>query len=346
MALQFCDGFDSYGAAGDLMGKWSSYAYNSGPSDLVYLPTGGRFGGGALRIVNLSASIRKKLTTPVDEVFVNAAVFPRAWPTSTTGFFYFEDASGNGASLRMTSTGTIYGTLLGTTSAATPTSVQAMAVGQWNTLAIHYKCADSGGRWRGLMNGAELFNFTGDTRSSGGPLIDRIVLSNPRGGAGNEWDWDDVVVYDATGSFLNALITQDLKIETLRPTGDSGAQGWSPSAGVDHYALVDEAAPADSDFLSATAAGTRDLFVFADPAAAPQTAYALVINARGRRTDVGAKTLRPVVKVNAAEDLAANLALSNQVATLQHPVYRNPDGAAPWTGTSLNAALIGIEVGT
>ncbi len=346
MALQFCDGFDSYGAAGDLMGKWSSYAYNSGPSDLVFLPTGGRFGGGALRIANSSSYIRKKLATPVDELFVNAAVFPRAWPTSTTAFFFFEDASGNGASLRMTSAGNILGTLLGTTSAASPTSVQAIALGQWNTLAIHYKCADTGGRWRVLLNGAELFNFTGDTRSSGGPLLDRIVLANPRGGAGNEWDWDDVVVYDATGSFLNALITQDLKIETLRPTADSGAQGWSPSAGADHYALVDEAAPSDSDYLSAIAAGTRDLFALADPAAVPQTAYALVVNARGRRTDVGAKTLRPLVKVNAAEDVAANLALSNQEATLQHPVYRNPDGAAPWTGASLNAALVGIEAGT
>ena len=81
-------------------------------------------------------------------------------------------------------------------------------------------------------------------------------------------------------------------------------------------------------------------------AAAPQTAYALVVNARGRRTDVGSKNLRPFVKVNGAEDLSSNLALSNQVATLQHPVYRNPDGAGPWTGASLNAALIGIEVGT
>ena len=83
MALQFCDGFDSFGSAGDLMGKWSSYAYNSGPSDLVYLPAGGRFGGGALRIANSSSYVRKKLATPVDELFVNAAVFPRAWPTST-----------------------------------------------------------------------------------------------------------------------------------------------------------------------------------------------------------------------------------------------------------------------
>lgn len=77
MALQFCDGFDSYGAAGDLMGNGSSYVYNSGPSDLVYLPAGGRFSGGALRIVNLSAYERKKLPTPVDAVFVNAALFPR-----------------------------------------------------------------------------------------------------------------------------------------------------------------------------------------------------------------------------------------------------------------------------
>jgi hypothetical protein len=32
---------------------------------------------------------------------------------------------------------------------------------------------------------------------------------------------------------------------------------------LDHYALVDEAAPLDSDYLSATVAGTRDLFATA-----------------------------------------------------------------------------------
>jgi hypothetical protein len=346
MALQFCDGFDSYGVLADVLGKWSSCAFSTGAADLAFVPGAGRFGGGALRIVNTATFLRKKLATPVDELYVNAAVFPRAWPAATASFLLIEDASGNAAALRMTTGGSIVGTPMGTTAAVTPTSVQAVALGQWNTLAIHYRCADSGGRWRVLLNGAELFNFTGDTRSAGGPLIDRIALANPRGGAGNEWDWDDIVVYDASGSFLNALITQDLKIETLRPVADDGVHAWSPSAGSDHYALVDEAAPADSDYLTASVAGTRDLFAIADPAAAPQTAYALVVNARGRRTDVGAKNLRPLVKVNAAEDLAANLALSNQVTTLQHPVYRNPEGAVPWTGASLNAALLGIEVGT
>lgn len=97
---------------------------------------------------------------------------------------------------------------------------------------------------------------------------------------------------------------------------------------------------------TAATAGTRDLFTLADPAAAPLLTHALVVNARARRTDTAVRALRPLVRVNATDNMAVDMALSNQFATLQHPVYRNPDGGAAWTGTNLNAALIGIEAGS
>ncbi|HRJ61849.1 MAG TPA: hypothetical protein PKZ99_11795, partial [Azospirillaceae bacterium] len=63
-------------------------------------------------------------------------------------------------------------------------------------------------------------------------------------------------------------------------------------------------------------------------------------------TDTAARALRPLVRVNAADNMATDMALSNQFAVLQHPVYRNPDGGAAWTGATLNAALIGVEAGS
>lgn len=345
MALQFCDGFDSYAALGDIIGKWGGVRYTT-VGDVAYISGGGRFGGGAARLTSTSGALERKLPGAPDELFVWLAIFPRSYPTSNASLLFFEDSAGVAAVLRVNPSGAVYGSQMGTTAALTTTSPQSFALNDWNTLAAHYKCADSSGRWRVMLNGVDQWDFTGDTRLSGGTAIDRLAIGGIRNGAGNEWDIDDVVLCDASDSYMNALLTGDLKIETLRPTGDSGAGGWTPSTGTSHAALIDDTGPDDSDFLTGTTAGTRDLFTLANPAAAPLLTHALVVNARARRTDTGAKALRPLVRVNAADNMAADMTLSNQFATLQYPVYRNPDGGAAWTGATLNAALIGIEAGT
>ncbi len=346
MALQFCDGFDSYGVIGDTVGKWGSYRF-SVAADISFLPTGGRFGGGAVRFSATTGMLVRKTNPAVDEMFVWAAIFPRSYPTTSTPFLWFEDVLGNGASLRITTGGALFGTLMGSSAAFTSNSANSIVLGEWNTIALHFKCADSGGRWRLILNGVEQFNLIGDTRSgTSGPNIDRVVIGTPRGGAGLEWDWDDFILHDASGSYLNGILTSDLKIETLRPTADQPGGGWTPSTGTDRFALVDDVSPNDADFLSATATGAREIFTMSNPVAEPQTTHALVMNVRGRRTDVGARVLKPFIRVNAAEDLNAGLALSNQFSTLQHPVYRNPDGGGPWAGSTINAAQLGIELGS
>jgi len=345
MAPQFCDGFDSYAVQSDIVGKWGGVRYTTS-GDVAFVSGAGRFGGGAARLTSTNGALVRKTAPTTDELFVWLAAFPRSYPTANVSLLLFEDATGNAAVLRVNTGGAVYGSQMGTTAAVTPTSPQSFALGEWNTLAVHYKCADSGGRWRVILNGVEQFDFTGDTRLSGGTAIDRLAIGGIRSGAGNEWDIDDVVLCDATGGYMNALLTGDLKIETLRPIGDNGSGGWTPSTGTDHAALIDDVGPNDADFLTATAAGTRDLFTLADPAAAPLLTHALVVNARARRTDTAARALRPLVRVNAADDLSPDRTLSNQFAVLQHPVYRNPDGAAAWTGAALNAALIGVEAGS
>lgn len=344
MALQFCDGFDSYAVQSDIVGKWGGIRYTTS-GDVAFVSGTGRFGGGAVRLTSTNGALVRKLAPTTDELFVWLAAFPRSYPTANVSLLLFEDATGNAAVLRVNTGGAVYGSQMGTTAAVTPTSPQSFALNEWNTLAVHYKCAEAngasgGGRRRVILNGVEQFDFTG------GPVIDRVAVGGMRSGAGNEWDIDDVVLCDASGDYMNALLTGDLKIETLRPTTDSGSGGWTPSTGIDHVALIDDVGPNDADYLTAVTAGTRDLFTLADPAAAPLLTHALMVNARARRTDTAAKALRPLVRVNAADNLSPDRTLTNQFAVLQHPVYRNPDGGAAWTGTNLNAALIGVEAGS
>ena len=345
MALQFCDGFDSYGALGDVVGKWSAYRY-SVPSDLTFVPAGGRFGGGAIRISGTAGMLVRRVAPVVDELFAWMALFPRAYPTSSAPFLWFEDVGGAAASLRMNHHGAVFATWMGSSGTLTPTSPGVFVLNAWNTLAVHFRCADAGGRWRVILNGVEQFNFTGGTRWGGGPLIDRIAIGTARGGAGGEWDYDDFILCDPSGAAMNALITTDVKIETLRPTADEPGGDWTPSSDSARFSLVNGAVPNPANFISASTTGARQLFQLADPAAEPQLTHALVVNMRGRRTDVGPRAIRPLVRVGAGENLASELVLSNQFSTLQHPVYTNPDGRGPWTGAALDGALIGVQLGS
>jgi hypothetical protein len=63
-----------------------------------------------------------------------------------------------------------------------------------------------------------------------------------------------------------------------RPSSDITTQ-WTPSAGTDHYALIDESTANDSDYIYATAAGQTDEVKLASMSA-PQAGTSLLINYR------------------------------------------------------------------
>lgn len=159
MALQFCDGFDSYAVQSDIVGKWGGVRYTTS-GDIAFVSGAGRFGGGAVRLTSTNGALVRKTAPTTDELFVWLAAFPRSYPTANVSLLLFEDASGNAAVLRVNTGGAVYGSQMGTTAAVTPTSPQSFALGEWNTLAVHYKCAEAngasgGGRRRVILNGVD-----------------------------------------------------------------------------------------------------------------------------------------------------------------------------------------------
>lgn len=85
-----------------------------------------------------------------------------------------------------------------------------------------------------------------------------------------ELDWDDadiqVTLLAGSGDVRITKIAVDVdyyKIVLLNPNEDSGAPAWTPSAGSDHYALVDEGADthdADATYVETNTDGAADLY--------------------------------------------------------------------------------------
>ena len=83
MALLFLDGCDLHASHGDILRRWTSA---SSPTQVDVLTTGGRFGGGAIRIRNLSSeeTLTKNLTAPYPATLIlGAAVLLE--PENTAG---------------------------------------------------------------------------------------------------------------------------------------------------------------------------------------------------------------------------------------------------------------------
>lgn len=346
MAFLFCDGFDAHASVSSLWYKWTFVD----PTYTAFHSTSGRFGGGTARLSANNPCLIKNFSSAAASLFLNFAFLPRALPASAVYIFRPFDAlggTGNGAGIRLNPDGTLAFVGMGSGGATVGTSTNTVVLGQWNYISLYVKIADAGGRAKLLLNGSTEFDFTGDTKgTSTTSTILSVAFYGVKTGVGNELDVDDISLYDETGSFMNTQITADFKIETLRPSADDGAQEWTTSTGSNHAALVDETAVDTSDYIYATASGDRDQFTMTDLGSTPSTVHAVVVNAVARRTDVGAKNLKVFAHSSASDSISGDLALSNNYATYQQPAYQDPNGPASWTGTTVNGASIGVEVGT
>ena len=110
------------------------------------------------------------------------------------------------------------------------------------------------------------------------------------------------------------IIASAVTYTYARPTSDITTQ-WTPSAGIDHYALIDEPTASDADYISATAAGQTDEVKLA-AMTAPQAGTDLLINYRVQGI-VGSATVTMSLRQGSAGTLIATDTAKNTNNTYQ-----------------------------
>lgn len=219
---------------------------------------------------------------------------------------------------------------------------------QWYLVEVHFKLANApDGIFQVKIDGTQIINFTGDTRSSdtytsfncinmahtGGVYIDDLAMNDTSGGADNSWCGDGSIV-------------------KVYPNGNGTHNNWHGSDldDVNNYALVDEF-PKDDDttyvYHDSSASGTQDQYAMSDYSGAGYTISRIYAEARAKLSAPSANTLKlGVLPSGGADQMSAGRVLTSGAYSrvVGDEYTTNPVDAGAWEEADIDALEGVIEV--
>jgi hypothetical protein len=200
---------------------------------------------------------------------------------------------------------------------------------------------DSTGSIVAYIDGDQALSVTGaDTRQQTGDDITLVRLFGAAATSANPrvMNWDDI--YVSVGTRLGPS-----RVDTLRPTADTADADWTPSAGADHYAVVDEnTVNGDTDYVSAATPGELDLYAMASLGFTPDTVHAVQVTMVARKDDAEARQVRTRLKSGTTTADGTTQGMATSYLPYGDLYATDPDTAMAWTPGAVNAMQVGIEV--
>lgn len=230
MACVFLDGFDKYGQPGEtnptfstlLLQEWTSLTYNAGLTSPLSLT------GYALTINTAGNGNKGGLSKTLPASVARAIGGFRFNAVLNQALVEFQDAGTGQCSIVVLSTGVIsfrvggtgngnaYGTLIAS-SAAT------IGSGTTHYLEWDITIGPAGSAYNIYLDGVSIISGTATTRTTGNSTYNGIFLMAQLNSS-SPFLIDDLYIFNATGSFNNAPLLTDPRIETQYPSSDSQTQ--------------------------------------------------------------------------------------------------------------------------
>lgn len=220
------------------------------------------------------------------------------------------------------------------TSASTPITAATM-----HYIEFAWNLHDTTGSYEVKVNGASTIPATSsaDTQNSGTGIWNGLMWWGVNTGAQTH-DIDDVYVADD-----NTFRGDHRIVSVVASSGNGSNTAWTPSTGTDHGALVDEASPNPSDYVSTSSAGAIDTFNFAALGVAGTVAAVQVCHYA--KADVaGVRQLANVAWIGGAPYPSAAVTLP---ADWEYKLFlstTSPATATAWTPSEIDAAEFGPKV--
>jgi len=344
MALKFIDGFDHYATA-DLTLKWNSIGVSTAID-----ATGGRRGSGALALDAGSSKYVQKTIAAVATAVVGFAL--KYTGTPSQGYLvYFGDAGADQCGFRFNADGTV-SFYRGTTLVAT--SSNSMSAGTWYYCEAKVLINNTTGTYEFRVNGTSTgwLAATGqNTRSTANNTTNGIYFNaraanqSSQGINSTTVRIDDFYYLDTSGSAPNNDFLGDVRIDTVLPSGAGNTTQFTPSTG-SNYQCVDEASQnGDTDYVQDSTVNHKDTYAYADITHTPSAIYGVQVNMIAKKDDAGTRSVCSVVRSGGTDTDGATQALSAvSYSDLMEIIENDPNTAAAWTKTNLNAAEFGVKL--
>lgn len=334
-------------------------------SAIIYRPTGGRWGGGAVENSTIGLGDLKLLKNVPGSNLIRCA-------------FHFKcnrvlNSTGNRSIIRFqNATPDRYWRLIGDapencarlvpskfddTAAANLMSVGvthrgdfALNDGYWHHVEIELVAHTTTGSFKMWIDGEEQTEYTitsGDTSdavSGDVTAFDRVYVGGSNSNtSGQNGLWiDDIIVWDDTGTGFTGKLPAEHRLRKIVPDGDGSINQWTPLAGF-AYANVDETAhDGDTTYISDTVAGHIDYFTITALGWTPIDIEAVIVESIARM-DTGVHTWRNKLLSSAATaNGTAKTATTTYVKSMTNVDF-DPNTSAQWTQANLEAAEFGVE---
>jgi hypothetical protein len=283
-------------------------------------------------------------------LFLSFSLFIDAYDPGTEtflSFFPYADTLPN-ITIQLTATGTLvvrrgdFGdTVLGT-------STETIPIDEWVRMEFKIVFNDTTGSIEIKMNQLAFFELTSqDTLAVARTPIGCAGVSFHGLDGGGIVIFDDIIIHNDQGDEPTDFIG-DVRIHTVRPDGAGDSSDSTPSAGLRHDAVDEQQLDNDTTYVSMSTAANKDLYTCADVpgGGAIEGPLAVVVNGLTRADGTTPRTVKMKIKENVTEgDGGTNNVNPGAAYTSQQGIFlNNPDTAAPWTESELNAMQIGIEV--
>ncbi len=337
MTLIFSDGMDSHGVTAKL-----ADTYNTVTAGVTYLSSGGRFGGGAIEVNGTLVKFAKTFT-PIVDLYVSFGLNIEFFNGGNSVIEYSHIGGATG--VRADSTGN-WELVVGAVGVAS----FPISAGVYHSVAMHFRVHGVSGKWTVNVDGIQVVDFSGDTLGVGSAdTINGVSFSAGFGaGADPKYLWDDIIINDGIGSApFNGLLIKR-RIDTLRPNaaGDKTDFTLFPNTGEANWQDVDEVSPDDdATYVEDDVVNDEDLYNFEPMGFTPDTIDGLVVKTRAKNPDGGSKDLKHLIKSNLTTEAGASiLGLTNEYQIHQTLIQNDPDIAAAWTKTAVDAVQGGYRV--
>jgi hypothetical protein len=219
----------------------------------------------------------------------------------------------------------------------------AVPLNTWQHIQIHFTCGASG-VFETIIEGQEDISYSGNTQPGASDQVEAVGLGGDAVGTGGYDFYCDDFCF-GTGGWPG-----DVRFDPLYVDGDvAGECDWEPSAGSDHYALVDEVPPSSTDYIYARSdlgerletPGTWDDTdglgnVVKNP-------FAVVVWADVRKQDGNQDDRLSLVQSDGSNEVAQ--AAESLLTSYENRWYIReaaPDGGE-WTTAKVNTLVIGLE---
>jgi len=220
-------------------------------------------------------------------------------------------------------------------------STEVIVIDTWYYFELKVVVSNTGS-YECRMNGDVWLEDTGpvDTQWGSNSFYSGFRLE---GAIGSQVSFDDLYCVDGTAGLSNFL--GDHIVVALNPNGDDTIT-WDRSTGSFNYAVIDDGLEIDdTDYVSTDTTPEQDLYDYEDLDAGVTAVRGVQIMTEAD-IDTGTLDLAAVVKSGTTESVGTPVSLTPGDVTIVRVVEEDPDTAAPWAPSAIDAALFGIKATT